>query len=329
MQGNRLVNLPPSLSCLIDLRVLNLSRNLLRGLPEELAAPLTALTDLNVDANRLSSLPLALAYQRQLRFLRACANRIEQLEVDVATLPALEELHMADNLLRAVPAHCWNKGQGTRLVALDLSGNQLTDIPSQLGMLQKLRVFGLARNPNLPIPLLEASYRGAESALAYLDKLHQHDLEVYAAKHVEEEEDVGDSIARLDAMRRAEKEERMHRLQETLASNNNGVGAFYKAIAGLAAEGVNESEIAEFRGRLAHRMLHEFEHEGYSAKAMKKQQKVSALEREGDGKEENKMERVGRSRLLPIFLTCHHLLSFPLLAQAVAKAGLAKQAQSP
>ena len=93
----------------MDLRVLNISRNLVRHLDDDLVAPLTAMTDLNLDTNRLSNLPLALAYLQHIRFFRASANRIEVLEVDVATLPALEELHMADNLLRVLPAHCWNR----------------------------------------------------------------------------------------------------------------------------------------------------------------------------------------------------------------------------
>merc|ERR1712216_926889 len=80
-------------------------------------SPLTAMTDLNLDANRLSALPLSLAFQRDLRFLRASSNSIEVLEVDVATLPSLEELHLADNRLAKLPAHCWNRGQATRLVA--------------------------------------------------------------------------------------------------------------------------------------------------------------------------------------------------------------------
>jgi len=86
-----------------------------------------------------------------------------------------------------------------------------------------------------------------------------------------EEEDLGDSIMRLDAMRRIEKESRMARLRELVATNNNGVGAFYKAVASMSVEGMPAEEIEEFRGRLAHRMLNEFEHEGYDKKVMKTQ----------------------------------------------------------
>ena len=64
VQGNRLVDLPPSLSALVSLRVLNLSRNLLQKLDENMMSPLTAMTDLNLDANRLSALPLSLARTR-------------------------------------------------------------------------------------------------------------------------------------------------------------------------------------------------------------------------------------------------------------------------
>ena len=284
VQGNRLVTLPMTLSSLVNLRNLNLSRNLLRGLDEEMVACLTGLTDLNLDANRLSSLPLALAYQCELRFLRASANRIEVLEVDVAALPSLEELHIADNLVRSLPAHCWNKGQATRLVALDLSGNQLTDVPRQLALLKKLRVFGLARNPNLPTPILEASYSGADRALAYLQKQYDHELEVHQKMRIAEEEDEGDSIARLDEKRRAEKEERIKRLHAVLQGNNNGIGQFYQAVAGIASEGIPRDELEEVRGRLAHRMMHEFEHEGFDKKAMKKQN-------EALGKTKGKQER--------------------------------------
>jgi hypothetical protein len=52
-----------------------------------------------------------------------------------------------------------------------------------------------------------------------------------------EEEDQGDSIMRLDAMRRLEKESRLARLRELVSTNNNGVGAFYKAVASMTVEG--------------------------------------------------------------------------------------------
>ena len=39
----------------------------------------------------------------------------------------------------------------------------------------------------------------------------------------------------------------------------------------IAVEGMPDEEIEEFRGKLAHRMLHEFEHEGYDKKVMKTQ----------------------------------------------------------
>jgi hypothetical protein len=52
-----------------------------------------------------------------------------------------------------------------------------------------------------------------------------------------EEEDKGDSIMRLDAMRRIEKETRLARLRELVSTNNNGVSAFYKAVASMTVEG--------------------------------------------------------------------------------------------
>ena len=55
-------------------------------------------------------------------------------------------------------------------------------------------------------------------------------LEAKHATEAEEDDEMGTSIARLDALRRAERDARVHRLQALVASNNNGVGAFYKAV---------------------------------------------------------------------------------------------------
>ena len=45
----------------------------------------------------------------------------------------------------------------------------------------------------------------------------------------------------------------------------------------MAVEGMPAEEIEEFRGKLAHRMLHEFEHEGYSKKVMKTQKTLRCI----------------------------------------------------
>ena len=52
-------------------------------------------------------------------------------------------------------------------------------------------------------------------------------------------------------------------------------------VASMAVEGMPAEEIDEFRGKLAHRMLHEFEHEGFSKKALKKQNKVLSFNASG------------------------------------------------
>ena len=66
----------------------------------------------------------------------------------------------------------------------------------------------------------------------------------------DEEEDQGDSIMRLDAMRRVEKETRLARLRELVSTNNNGVGAFYKAVASMSVEGGCGCGCGRGRGRV-------------------------------------------------------------------------------
>ena len=88
----------------------------------------------------------------------------------------------------------------------------------------------------------------------------------------EEQDEEGTSITRLDEMRRLEKAERAKRMQAVVATNNSGVGAFYQSVAGLMTQGIPQEELNEFRDKLANRMLNEFQHEGYSQKAHKKQQ---------------------------------------------------------
>lgn len=121
---NQLVALPPSLGC--SLTSLDLSRNALTQLPEELFGRLASLRRLDLSRNQLAAVPTS-----------------------IGELPTLVELDLAHNLLRAVP----NISLLAALTVLDLSANRLSALPPGTEQLtENLAVLELADNEITVLP---------------------------------------------------------------------------------------------------------------------------------------------------------------------------------
>lgn len=138
LSGNQLTALPASLFRLTHLTHLDLGNNRLRALPPDIGT-LTRLTRLDVSENRLAGLPPELATCVALRDIHLYGNLLTEL-TPLAEVPDLATLDAAGNRLRTL------SGLPTGLVALDLSGNQLTELPDGIRELTRLSRLDLSGN---------------------------------------------------------------------------------------------------------------------------------------------------------------------------------------
>ncbi|XP_064538018.1 leucine-rich repeat-containing protein 40 [Drosophila montana] len=119
---NQLSYIPTFISQFSRLNVMNLSCNLLRGLPMEFAG-LQMLRELNISHNRLDHLPSCIYELNNLDTLIANDNRIKELDATEDGLGALSQLNVLDlsnNDIQLVPPVL---GKMTNITELKLSGN--------------------------------------------------------------------------------------------------------------------------------------------------------------------------------------------------------------
>ena len=146
--------IPPELSALSHLRVLDLSGNELTGeIPPQLGT-LSQLTDLDLSRNALTGgIPVQLGKLSQLAFLRLDGNRLTgPIPVQLGNLSQLTVLFLgANELTGPIPIRLGNLSQLNRLY---LDANRLTGpIPEQLGDLSRLdRLYLFENELTGPIP---------------------------------------------------------------------------------------------------------------------------------------------------------------------------------
>ena len=86
-----------------SLRVLDLSANALVSLPNDFGDCFSQLTEMHLDNNRLSSLPLSLSAITGLRVLALSKNRLSSLPVSLSRLQQLQTLDLASNKFSSLP----------------------------------------------------------------------------------------------------------------------------------------------------------------------------------------------------------------------------------
>jgi Leucine-rich repeat (LRR) protein len=138
-------SLPPELSSLAMLRVLNVAGNRLSGALSSSFATLRRLEVLDLSRNQFTAL-FPLDSLVQLRVLRADSNRLEgSLPQSLCALPNVEELSLRGNALTGEIPRCL--GTRTRLVVLDVSENRFSGtLPPELGNLTNLQTLNVASN---------------------------------------------------------------------------------------------------------------------------------------------------------------------------------------
>jgi hypothetical protein len=145
IRDNQLTALSPDVLKMANLVHLDLCNNQLQEL-NPVIGKLEKLTYLDVSENQLTVLPNELCQLRALVTFKASNNKIEALDslTDLRNLQKLEDLVLDHNRLKAVHSFI---GYLESLRNLDLSFNQLTVAPKQIGWLDKsLRKLILSHN---------------------------------------------------------------------------------------------------------------------------------------------------------------------------------------
>jgi len=152
--------LPPTLTWLQSLHVLNCSANAIELLPEELQfwKSFEFLRVLKLSDNRIKQVPASLAALRRLEDLDLSGNRINMIADGAFTgMSRLKSLRAESNLLKALPSSI---KELSSLADLFLTWNKLEDLPSQLGSeMKSLKRLYLGSNllTTLPEGLAEAN----------------------------------------------------------------------------------------------------------------------------------------------------------------------------
>lgn len=208
LHENQLTELPDWLGEFTELRVLDLSHQPLKAIPDlsrlkrleflyvsDLAITelpptignLSSLQYLGATDNGLTSVPASLGRLSELIELRLYGNRLTELPTTYGDLASLRELHLDRNAIQRLPA---TFDQLTELRVLSLRANALTDFPAQLSRLPNLRHLDLRANhltqlPDLPpdafpaLEKLDLRWLSLPSTPDWVHALHHRGCAIY------------------------------------------------------------------------------------------------------------------------------------------------------
>ena len=139
---------PAEVGRLSALEELDLNDNQLTSLPAEIGQ-LTLLETLNLRGNQLTSVPAEIGQLTALLLLDLEENQLTSLPAEIGQLTALDQLSLVGNQLTSVPAEI---GQLALLRELYLQSNQLTSLPAEIGQLGSLLSLTLEGNQLTSLP---------------------------------------------------------------------------------------------------------------------------------------------------------------------------------
>lgn len=187
LQSNKLLSLPDGLRELANLQILNVAGNQLTGLPMDVLETLP-IVDLNACNNAMvgALFPFSVSGLSKLEYLDVANNSLASLAFsENLSLPAIKTINIASNRIVALPdmsgwkelvslAAADNKvsmlPQGfTSLKYLkqaDLTGNEITKLHDNIGLMDALDVLKIAANPLRERKLLNMSTEELKRSLA-------------------------------------------------------------------------------------------------------------------------------------------------------------------
>ncbi|XP_032074858.1 leucine-rich repeat-containing protein 40 [Thamnophis elegans] len=170
LSSNQLRNLPTEISAMKSLRQLDCTKNFLETIPPELGS-MVSLEQLYLRRNKLCYLPdfHSCTYLKE---LHVGENQIEILRAEqLKNLISLCVLELRDNKLKSLPDEI-TLLQG--LERLDLSNNDISNLPCKLGNLSQLKFLALEGNP-LRAFRRDILQKGTQEILKYLRSKIQDD----------------------------------------------------------------------------------------------------------------------------------------------------------
>ncbi|KAG8132531.1 hypothetical protein E2320_010377 [Naja naja] len=168
--SNQLRNLPTEISAMKNLKQLDCTKNFLENIPPELGS-MVSLEQLYLRRNKLCYLPdfHSCTYLKE---LHVGENQIEVLRAEqLKYLNSLCVLELRDNKLKSLPDEIILL-QG--LERLDLSNNDISNLPCKLGNLSQLKFLALEGNPLRAIRR-DILQKGTQEILKYLRSKIQDD----------------------------------------------------------------------------------------------------------------------------------------------------------
>ena len=132
-------------------------RGLTGAVPAEIGR-LSALRELHLYGNQLTSVPAEIGQLTSLRKLVLTNNQLTSVPAEIGQLTSLRELYLSSNELTSVPAEI---GQLASLELLSLNGNQLTSLPAEIGQLTSLTRLSLNGNQLTSVPAAFRELRAA------------------------------------------------------------------------------------------------------------------------------------------------------------------------
>ena len=139
---------PAEVERLSALRELFLNDNKLTSVPAEIGQ-LTSLRELYLSRNELTSVPAGIGQLTSLRELSLNGNQLTSVPAEIGQLTSLTGLWLQGNKLTSLPGEI---GQLTSLAGLYLNGNQLTSVPAEIGQLTALVRLDLCENQLTSVP---------------------------------------------------------------------------------------------------------------------------------------------------------------------------------
>ena len=119
---------------------------------------LSALRELNLGFNELTSVPAEIGQLAALEELNLGNNQLTSVPAEIGQLTSLEQLNLNSNQLTSLPVEIY---QLTSLEHLNLNSNQLTSVPAEFGQLASLRFLWLDDNQLTTLPAAIRELRAA------------------------------------------------------------------------------------------------------------------------------------------------------------------------
>lgn len=150
--GTRCLNLsfkeitavPKCIQKICEMDRLDLSRNLIRKIPDLILDCFITISVLDLHSNYLEEVPATIGRLQNLVILNLCNNRLTSLPDEVGLLKNLHTLNLGLNQLDSLPPSIGNLKE---LRHLGLSDNRFTQMPRCLARLDKLERINAERNP--------------------------------------------------------------------------------------------------------------------------------------------------------------------------------------